>query len=339
MTLMDSPAGLTEFGQPPKVPFPLDDLAAAYDLGQWRSVRWLTAGKNDHVQVSTDRTRFFLRRSHRSKTIEALRWQLDLLAQLRREGLPVPVPIRARGGSRIVVLEDRLYVATCGLPGAPYDPDVPGQLHAAGQALATYHDIVRRLAVPALEADRDTVLDALRERLDQVDTELVPDMAAAGEAAYRRLAELWSQLPVTTMYGGCRRGSLLFTGTRITGLLDFDSARRGIRCLDVAVALHDVGKVYTAFGRDDHKVAMDFARMTEFLGGYRSLAALTPAEAEAIPLIITARRLNRGLGRAKRQQDGEPLSENDLTKISLEVSRLRWLSEHADELRAVCAGG
>lgn len=330
--------GLVSVGPPPKVPFPLEALAAAYDLGQWRSLRWLAAGKNDHVHIRTDRTWFFLRRSHRSKTLDALLWQLDLLALLRRDGLPVPIVIPARDGNAVVTVGDRLYVATVALPGAPYDPDSPGQRRAAGAMLATYHNIVRRLSLAEVETDRGTVLDTLRERLAVVDREAAPAMAAVGEHVARRLAELWPHLPVSVVHGGCRRGSMLFDGTRITGLLDFDSARRGIRCLDLAVALHDIGKIYTEEGRSDHKVALDLPKMADFLTGYRELGALSPAEAEAVPLIISARRLNRGLGRAQREQSGEPVSGNDLLKIRLETARLEWLQDHAAELRALCAG-
>lgn len=325
-------------GPPPQVPFPLEALAAAYDLGPWRSLRWLSAGKNDHVHVGTDRTWFFLRRSHRSKTLNALRWQVDLLALLRGEGLPVPVVIPARGGDAVVTIDQRLYVATVPLPGAPYDADNPAQPQAAGRMLATYHNIVRRLTLEDVEMDRNTVLDTLRERLAAGDRDTVPTMAALGEHVAVRLAELWPHLPVNVMHGGCRRGSMLFDGARITGLLDFDSARRGIRCLDLAVALHDLGKIYTDHGRDDHKVALDLAKMADFLTGYRELGGLTPAESEAIPLIISARRLNRGLGRAVRASSGEPLSGNDRRKIQIESTRLEWLQDHAAELRAICEG-
>ena len=57
---------------------------------------------------------------------------------------------------------------------------------------------------------------------------------------------------------------------------------------------------------------------------------------EALPLLLEAKRLKRGLGRRSRVLDGESLSGNDYEKIRLEDLRLAWLDEHRDALAGAC---
>ena len=109
-----------------------------------------------------------------------------------------------------------------------------------------------------------------------------------------------------------------------------------MRVLDLAVAVHDVGKVYTRLGEEDHKVALDLGRIAGFLAAYRGELRPTAAEIEALPLLLEAKRLKRGLGRRARADAGEPLSRNDHAKIRLEDRRLDWLEEHREAVVAVC---
>jgi homoserine kinase type II len=178
------------------------------------------------------------------------------------------------------------------------------------------------------------VVAELRARLaaDGLDPEL---RARAGDVV-DRLTALLPELPRVVVHGGARRGSLVFAGDRVVGVLDFDSAHADVRVLDLAVAVHDVGKVYTRLGDEDHKVALDLDRVAGVLGAYREEVRTTPAEAEALPLLLEAKRLKRALGRINRARAGEALSDNDHAKIQLEDSRLLWLDGHRAELVAAC---
>lgn len=331
-----STAGLAESGRPPREPFPLADLAATFDLGHWRSVRWLRGGKNEHAEVVTDRATYFLRRSYRSKALASLNWQVELLMRLRGQDLPVPEPMPCRNGGHVAEFGDRLYFVTRTLPGTPYDPEQPEHLRAMGRQLAGYHALVPTLGVVDPEPEQATLRDSVLDRLRTVDALAFPELLHVGRRVAARLDRLWPQLPTTVLHGGCRRGSLLFTGSTITGLLDFDSARFGPRALDVATAVHDVSKVYTESGRPDHKVVLDLDRIRIFLAAYRESGDLSAAEAEAIPVLIAAKRIKRALGRAARMA-GASHTDDDTDKIRLEFARLTWLDDHATELSHICA--
>jgi homoserine kinase type II len=314
------------------VPLPLGDLAAHWPLGGWLGVERGPGAKNLHLRVEAEDGTFFLRRSHRTKAQEELRFQLDLLRTLNERGHPVPLPVLTSGGDDHVELNERLWVLTKAIEGSPYDEQSPAHLRAFGRTVARYHQLVDDMPAGAGEP---AILGELRQRSAEVTVD--PKVSDRAVEVVAELDALLPDLPRVVVHGGARRGSVLFRGPEVVGVLDFDSAHPDVRVLDVAVAVHDVGKVYTQKGADDHKVALDLSRVARLLEAYSEIGSLTPAEQAALPLLLEAKRLKRALGRLQRRQDGDPMSDNDHAKIAQENRRLQWLDDHRDDLSAMCS--
>jgi homoserine kinase type II len=312
-------------------PLPLTELAGLWPLGGWRSVAPVAAGKNEHLRLDAADGVHYLRRSYRSKPREELVAQLELMRLLRARGFPAPEVVPTRTGADHAELQGRWWVATRGIAGTAFDDTSRTHLRALGAVLGRYHRVVADL--PAVVPEPPALAE-LRVRAGRPD--LDPALRERAAEVVGRLTALLPELPTVVVHGGARRGSLLFDGDQVAGVLDFDSAHADVRVLDLAVAVHDVGKVYTRLGHDDHKVALDLHRVTEVLAAYRTEVRSTPAEAEALPLLLEAKRLKRALGRINRARAGERLSENDHAKIALEDSRLHWLATHREELGAAC---
>ena len=308
---------------------PVRELADLWPLGGWRSVNPVAGGKNDHLRVVAGDGVHYLRRSYRSKPREELAAQLRLMALLRDRGFPAPEVVATSTGADHAEVGGRWWVATRAVAGTPFDDRSPAHLRALGLVLARYHRAVADL--PA-DGPEPPLLAELRARAEGADPELQDRTAQVVE----RLTGLLPDLPRVVVHGGARRSSLRFAGDEVAGVLDFDSAHPDVRVLDLAVAVHDAGKVYTRLGEDDHKVALDLDRVGELLTSYRHEVRPTEAEIEALPLLLEAKRLKRGLGRRARLRDGEPLSDTDHAKIRLEDSRLAWLDDRRDALVAVC---
>ena len=85
-------------GAPPRADLPVDELAAAYDLGPLASVELLAGGKNQHHHLVTARGEFIVRRSYRSKTAAALQVEHALVHHLRSSGFPAPEVVITRAG-------------------------------------------------------------------------------------------------------------------------------------------------------------------------------------------------------------------------------------------------
>lgn len=310
---------------------PLAELAAQWPLGGWTSVSLVPGGKNEHFRVAAADGIYYLRRSHRLKPRDELLVQLSLMKLLRDRGFPAPDVVPSRAGAGHAELSGRWWIATRGIEGEPFDGGSQAHVRGLGRTLARYHAVVADQ--PAAVAE-PAVLTELRNRVAAQDTD--PALRARAENILERLAVLLPELPRVVVHGGARRGSLVFDGDDVAGVLDFDSAHADVRVLDLAVAVHDVGKVYTRPGDPDNKVALDLGRVTELLAAYSRELQPTAAELEALPLLLQAKRLKRGLGRRSRALDGESLSGNDYGKIQLEDQRLAWLDEHRDALAAAC---
>jgi homoserine kinase type II len=310
---------------------PLPELARLWQLGGWRSVDPVDAGKNEHFRLVAGDGVHFLRRSYRAKPRDELVAQLELMGLLRRRGFPAPEVVPTRAGADHAELHGRWWVVTRGIAGTAFDDASRAHLRALGAVLGRYHGLVADLPAAVSELP---VLTELRARAGWPD--LDPVLRDRATEVVDRLTALLPELPTVVVHGGARRGSLLFDGEQVAGVLDFDSAHADVRVLDLAVSVHDVGKVYTHLGQEDHKVALDLGRVAEVLDAYRVEVRTTPAEAEALPLFLEVKRLHRALGRRNRARAGERLSDNDHAKIVLEDNRLLWLDRHREELAAAC---
>lgn len=312
-------------------PLPVADLVHLWPLGGWHSLEHVPGGKNEHYRLHAGDGVFYLRRSHRSKARPELAAQLELMRMLRLRGLPVPLPYPTRSGHDHAVVDGRFWTATRAIAGQRYDDASAEHLRQLGRTLARYHRLTEDL--DAGEGDPG-LLTELRAR--QADPGIPPEVAARAADVVARLAALVPDLPRAVVHGGARRGSLVFQRDRVVGVLDFDSAHADVRVLDLAVAAHDVGKVYTEHGASDHKVRIDLHRVQALLAAYAEVRSLHAAESAALPVLLEAKRLKRALGRLRRDHAGEPLSANDHAKIELEGRRLAWLDAYREELAQIC---
>jgi homoserine kinase type II len=309
------------------VELPLSELARLWPLGGWYSIAPVAGGKNEHLRVAAADGVHYLRRSYRSKPQVELAHQLRLMRLLRERGFPAPEVVTASSGKDHTELDGRLWIATRGVEGTPFIDASPAHLRAMGRTLARYHQTVADLPAAVTEP---AVLVELRTRANDEGVE--PGLRNRAALLVAQLTAVLPHLPRVVVHGGARRGSLVFNGSQIAGVLDFDSAHADVRVLDLAVAVHDVGKVYTGPGDADNKVALDLSRVSEMLAAYSQELQPTEAEIEALPMLLEVKRLKRGLGRLSRSRHGESLSENDYTKIRLEDQRIAWLDEHRNSL-------
>lgn len=312
-------------------PLPLGRLAGLWPLGGWGVVEAVPAGKNEHLRLVAGDGTFYLRRSFRSKRRTELVAQLGLMRTLDGRGLPVPRAVPSRQGNDHEEVDGRFWVVTEAIDGAPFDDASPAHVAALGRTLARYHQLVSDLPADGGEPE---LVGGLRRSAGEPGLE--PELRGRAERLAGALSAVLPDLPRCVVHGGARRGSLLFDGDEVVGVLDLDSAHPDVRVLDLAVAVHDVGKVYTRAGAADHKVALDLRRVAGLLDAYAGAGALTAAEARALPLLVEAKRLKRALGRIARACRGEPLSVNDHAKIALERRRLRWLDAHGGRLHEIC---
>lgn len=339
---------------------PVGALEAAYDLGPWRSVELLPAGKSDHYRVATEDGEYVVRRSYLSKGLEDIRFEHELIAHLRESSFPAPVVVSTASGDTWLAVDGDLYSVSVFVRGDPYHSGNTEHLREAARALAEYHRIIQTFRPSSMRIKEQPLNDVLRERLAGMPSsgvtenfardcsdqeprlprlmELLPYVVKKGEEILDILDSLYPSLPALIIHGGCRRGSTLFSEDRLITMLDFDSARPEARVMDLAIALHDFGKVFGDPDSPDFKVPLDLDVVASFLAAYRELNPLEPSEIEALPAMLAARPLKRALGKYRSMIEDRRISPGHVRKTAQEVSRVRWLEAHERELQVALRG-
>jgi homoserine kinase type II len=334
----------------------VDGVARAWDLGRWGDWHRTPKGStNTTYFVTTDRGRFVVRVSNPRKTEPGMVQEVALLGHLRARGYPAPAVVATRTGEAWALVDGALCLVTERIPGAFGDLADPWHLAESARALARFHREGRDLPEPARPAlGSEMGLLAEGQGLVERAGELVAGLtgvesrdrfARAWEvieprfAAARQLLSANGELPRMVTHGSLGISAVLFEGTRLTGVLDYERAAHEARALDVAYTLRALTR-----RPKEEPGAFDLARLRTFMTAYRDEEPLGPGEAERLPQVMRAQRLLKVAGKASNfghkhavVAQGEKDAVKLIETLELEVPRLAWLEDHEPELLDACA--
>lgn len=231
-----------------------------------------------------------LRRHSPFATRASIEWEHHLLHHLAAKGWPVPLASPASGGREIVEHEDSLWSIAPFLRGVPGMVDSPSRYLIQGRLLARLHHDMENF--PLLEQrpglGKTWELDAWVapanagsfNGLVSAFASHYPEIAALiRRQRYRSLRELarlhYPNLPELPIHGDFQRFNLLWQDATVTGVLDFDQARRDARVCDLAIVLIPF-------------MPLDLQLARAFLEGYESVRPLTDTEWALIPALVRA---------------------------------------------------
>jgi len=208
-----------------------------YSVGALASVEPIAAGiENTNYFVSVAKGQYVLTLYERLPA-EDLPFYLNLMAHLARAGVACPAPEPDRSGALFSMLNGKPASLVTRLSGAPVEEPTPAHCAAVGEALArlhlasaTYRTRLTNRRGPAWwrQAARAVrpFLDA--ERNDLVAAEL-KYLTGFGRGA----------LPKGAIHGDLFCDNVLFTDTRVTGIIDFGFAATDFLAYDLAIAVND----------------------------------------------------------------------------------------------------
>jgi homoserine kinase type II len=123
--------------------------------------------------------------------------------------------------------------------------------------------------------------------------------------------------------------NVLVAGGRVTAVLDFEFAAPDLRAIDLARGLH-------AWTRGTLADGTAWGAVAAFAGGYRTRAALTPAEAGAVAPLLLLSQLAIFVHWADRYRRGLPPAGAPASPVAVWAARLLrlgdWLAGHGAEL-------
>ncbi|MBI5014545.1 MAG: homoserine kinase [Deltaproteobacteria bacterium] len=257
---------------------------AGYGLGRVSALEPIREGienTNYRVTAGTPERRYVLTVFERDAP-EVVAETLRLTAELSARGVPCPGPLAARGtGALLSTLRGKPASLVPFVDGEAVMAPGNEHLEALGRALAELHLAGADLPFDRGGAHRADTLCPLAERLAERVRSAEPALAElmAAEAAVQ------AEVPETGLPGGVIHADLfldnvLFDGgspPRVKALLDFHLAGRGPWLFDLAVVLDDAG-----WGGG----GVRGERARAFLGSYRAVRPLEPAEFSLLPAYL-----------------------------------------------------
>lgn len=262
----------------------LAGLIAGYDVGDLVSAKGIAEGiSNSNWLVETtgssgEGARYILTMYERRIDTAELPFFLDLLDHLAARGCAVPATIHDQAGASLRMLDGKAVALIAFLPGVSPSQPTAGQARAVGAALAQVHLAAQDFA--GTRADRLGPAENLAtlERCAPALAAIDPDLPQALEWA-RDVAARWpDDLPRAIIHSDLFPDNVLMMGDKVTGLIDFYFACKGIMAYDLAVT-------HAAWSFDAAGTAFDAAIGNALVAGYECVRPLTNAERAALPLL------------------------------------------------------
>ena len=259
----------------------------AYALGNLEALTGIAEGvQNSNFFLSTS-TGDYVLTLFEEVTPEQAPFYIQLLAHLAAQGLPCPAPVANRRGELLTPLGDKPAVIVSRLAGRSEDTPNLAQCAAVGGLLAALHLAARSFpAPPRHQRDIDwcaRVAVEIESRLAENDARLLRD-----ELRQQRALRP-DDLPRGLIHADLFRDNVLFSGDRISGVLDFYFAGVDDLLFDLAVTVNDWCLTADA--------ALDSERCAALLGAYDAQRPLLPAEQAAWPTLLRAAALRFWISR------------------------------------------
>lgn len=211
--------------------------------------------------------------------------RLDALARvvawLGQRGVAVSAPIPATDGEVQIEADGLSLAMQRAIRGEILDPESPDQVRAAGATLARMHAELATYpdshAITCMGPQPGPLLGTIRNWMD-ADRPHVPD--AVLSELQSAISLLDCELPVQLLHGDFRSTNILWSGSEISAVLDFDEARLGPRVDEIARSSVLLGTAYREWGPVTREVRAGL------FAGYESVGPLTPAEARWLPVLV-----------------------------------------------------
>jgi len=204
---------------------------------------------------------------------------------LRADGVPVSYILLTKDGRDYVVAQEGCYLLMEKLAGnhirEVFQQDYAAIAYQTGIVVAKIHCALMKITdeqknkTPFNEELRDWITNGL-----SAGSLLAPE---EWSKPIESLCSIYPRLPKQQIHRDLHYGNLLFEGTTLTGVLDFDLGKQDARLFDIAYFL--LGQL---LGQKDLEAIKNkwLTFVSQFLSGYESITVLEKDEKEALPLMM-----------------------------------------------------
>ncbi len=261
-----------------------DEVAALldrYGIAPVHSMKGIAEGvENSNYLVDAgegpSRARYILTLYERRVDVADLPFFIALTEHLSARGCPVARMLPDRDGRVVQQVADRAACLIQFLDGLSPTHPTPAQAVEAGRTLATLHLAGQAFADHRLNPFAIEGLAALALLIEGRCDDMLPNLAkaVAGLVDAERLIDVGA-LPSGVIHADAFPDNLLFSGDRVSGVIDFYFACNDALAWDYAV-MHSAW----CFNADNH---LDPAMSRALSDGYQAVRPFTAAERAALP--------------------------------------------------------
>lgn len=255
----------------------VSNLVRDYGLGRLSVVQGIPAGSvNTHYYIEAAKGKFILRIDEVKAHAEA-QHEIDLLIFLRKHGIPCPRPVTDKHGQHLRDYDGKPVSLYHNLPGKGFSAATLSEDHVEkiGEMLGMLHLAGKQFSPPIDNRFGFARIQSLYQHLrPRIDTHLKHLLHVLDDEIAHHEEYLEERLPSGTIHGDLFPDNVLFRGSRIVGVLDFEAACLGKFIYDLATAVN-------ALCYDAERYHID--RFNALLRGYQSKRTLSLAEWDAFP--------------------------------------------------------
>ena len=250
-----------------------------YEIGGMVAFRGIAEGvENSNYALKTTQGDFILTLYEKRVNTADLPWFLGLMEHLAANGLPCPLPVRAKDGTNLNKLAGRVAAITTFLPGVWPRRVVVEHCEPLGAALAQLHlagqDFAPRRANALGPEAWQPLLEKSLAHADDVQAGLGAELAAT----LARITAAWPRdLPVGHIHADLFPDNVFFLDGKISGLIDFYFAATDLYAYDIAICLNA-----WCFERD---FSFNITKSRALLRGYFAHRPLSMPERAALPVL------------------------------------------------------
>ncbi len=258
----------------------LGEFLGRYEIGELLSYKGIAEGvENSNFLLHTTSGAYILTLYEKRVNPNDLPFFLGLMQHLNPKGIRCPLPVPCRDGTVIGHLAGRPAAIITFLEGMWVRRPTVDHCREVGKALAAMHLAGRdfelhRANSLSIDAWRPLWTRA-RDRADEVE----PGLAAEVESDLDMLEARWRRdLPQGVIHADLFNDNVFFLGKNLSGLIDFYFA-----CTDTLA--YDVATCLNAWCFEKDNASFNLTKGMAMLSAYTAVRPLSPAEAEALPLL------------------------------------------------------